>query len=244
MRKKPKAEVERRVKKAPVAAARAVPGPLPGAALGRPAAARAVARASSPTRPFCSWTSPSRPRRTAPSPRACGAQAPAREVKRTTRLRHPPTRSKLCPWATGRGHARGQIVQLDRRACCNDRPRMCSSFVHRLTADEFSEGSLAQRYRGQRCVRSARPPCMDGKDLLLGIRREHQEPSKARSAAACSSSNRFDRPLLSPVWSERSIRSRAPAIRLSAPTRASSRSEPHKILWMDAASGKALTAPH
>jgi multiple sugar transport system ATP-binding protein len=141
----------------------------------------------------------------------------------------------------------GQIVQLDTPSALYDRPAdvFVGSFIGSPPMN-----FLKARARNGTAVGEAfevpGPPGMDGKEMLLGIRPENirigEGPFRGRVLVVEPLGSHA---LLTVVVGNESIKVVAPAdTALRADEDLRLAPEPHKIRWMDAASGKALTAPH
>jgi len=141
----------------------------------------------------------------------------------------------------------GQIVQLDTPGALYDRPAdvFVGSFIGSPPMN-----FLKARARNGTAVGDAfevpGPPGMEGKELLLGIRPENirigEGPFRGRVLVVEPLGSHA---LLTVMVGNESIKVVAPAdTNLRADEELRLAPEPHKIRWMDAASGKALTAPH
>jgi multiple sugar transport system ATP-binding protein len=141
----------------------------------------------------------------------------------------------------------GQIVQLDTPSALYDRPAdvFVGSFIGSPPMN-----FLKARSRNGTAVGEAfevpGPPGMDGKEMLLGIRPENiktgEGPLRGRVLVVEPLGSHA---LLTVMVGAESIKVVAPAdTALRADEELRLAPEPHKIRWMDAASGKALTAPH
>jgi multiple sugar transport system ATP-binding protein len=141
----------------------------------------------------------------------------------------------------------GQIVQLDTPSALYDRPAdvFVGSFIGSPPMN-----FLKARARNGTVVGEAfevpGPPGMDGKEMLLGIRPENirigEGPFRGRVLVVEPLGSHA---LLTVMVGNESIKVVAPAdTALRADEELRLAPEPHKIRWMDAASGKALMAPH
>ena len=141
----------------------------------------------------------------------------------------------------------GQIVQLDTPSALYDRPAdvFVGSFIGSPPMN-----FLKARSRNGTAVAEAfevpGPTGMDGKEILLGIRPENirtgDGPLRGRVLVVEPLGSHA---LLTVMVGNESIKVVAPAdTTLRADEDVRLAPEPHKIRWMDAASGKALTAPH
>ena len=141
----------------------------------------------------------------------------------------------------------GQIVQLDTPSALYDRPAdvFVGSFIGSPPMN-----FLKARSRNGTAVGDAfevpGPPGMDGKELLLGIRPENikigEGPFRGRVLVVEPLGSHA---LLTVMVGNESIKVVAPAdTTLRADEELRLAPEPHKVRWMDAASGKALMAPH
>jgi len=141
----------------------------------------------------------------------------------------------------------GQIVQLDTPSALYDRPAdvFVGSFIGSPPMN-----FLKCRARNGTAVGDAfevpGPPGMDGKEMLLGIRPENirtgEGPFRGRVLVVEPLGSHA---LLTVMVGKDSIKVVAPAdTTLRADEELRLAPEPHKIRWMDAASGKALMAPH
>jgi multiple sugar transport system ATP-binding protein len=140
----------------------------------------------------------------------------------------------------------GQIVQLDTPSALYDRPAdvFVGSFIGSPPMN-----FLRCRARNGTAVGEAfevpGPPGMDGKEMLLGIRPENirigEGPLRGRVLVVEPLGSHA---LLTVMVGNESIKVVAPAdTALRADEELRLAPEPHKVRWMDAASGKALTAP-
>jgi multiple sugar transport system ATP-binding protein len=140
----------------------------------------------------------------------------------------------------------GQIVQLDTPSALYDRPAdvFVGSFIGSPPLN-----FLKSRARNGTAVGDAfevpGPPGMDGKEMLLGIRPENirigEGPFRGRVLVVEPLGSHA---LLTVMVGNESIKVVAPAdTALRADEELRLAPEPHKIRWMDAASGKALAAP-
>ena len=141
----------------------------------------------------------------------------------------------------------GQIVQLDTPSALYDRPAdvFVGSFIGSPPMN-----FLKARSRNSTAVGDAfevpGPPGMDGKEMLLGIRPENikigEGPFRGRVLVVEPLGSHA---LLTVMVGNESIKVVAPAdTTLRADEELRLAPEPHKVRWMDAASGKALAAPH
>jgi multiple sugar transport system ATP-binding protein len=141
----------------------------------------------------------------------------------------------------------GQIVQLDTPSALYDRPAdvFVGSFIGSPPMN-----FLKCRARNGTAVGDGfevpGPPGMDGKEMLLGIRPENirtgDGPLRGRVLVVEPLGSHA---LLTVMVGNESIKVVAPAdTALRADEELRLAPEPHKVRWMDAASGKALAAPH
>ena len=141
----------------------------------------------------------------------------------------------------------GQIVQLDTPSALYDRPAdvFVGSFIGSPPMN-----FLKARARNGTAVGEAfevpGPAGMDGKEMLLGIRPENirigEGPLRGRVLVVEPLGSHA---LLTVMVGNESIKVVAPAdTALRADEELRLAPEPHKVRWMDAASGKALVAPH
>ena len=249
MRKKPKAEVERRVKEGAALLQLEpfldrYPAQLSGGQRQRVAVARAVVT-DAPVllmdEPLSNLDALLRLHARAELKRLHG------EVRRTTVY---VTHDQIEALSMGDRIAvmrEGQIVQLDTPSALYDRPAdvFVGSFIGSPPMN-----FLKCRARNGTAVSDAfevqGPPGMDGKELLLGIRPENirtgDGPFRGRVLVVEPLGSHA---LLTVMVGNESIKVVAPAdTDLRADQELRLAPEPHKIRWMDAASGKALTAPH
>jgi multiple sugar transport system ATP-binding protein len=249
MRKKPKAEVERRVKEGAALLQLEpyldrYPAQLSGGQRQRVAVARAIVT-DAPVllmdEPLSNLDALLRLHARAELKRLHG------EVKRTTVY---VTHDQIEALSMGDRIAvmrEGQIVQLDTPSALYDRPAdvFVGSFIGSPPMN-----FLKARSRNGTAVSEAfevpGPPGMDGKDLLLGIRPENiktgEGPLRGRVLVVEPLGSHA---LLTVMVGNESIKVVAPAdTALRADEEIRLAPEPHKVRWMDAASGKALTAPH
>ena len=249
MRKKPKAEVERRVKEGAALLQLEpyldrYPAQLSGGQRQRVAVARAVVT-DAPVllmdEPLSNLDALLRLHARAELKRLHG------EVRRTTVY---VTHDQIEALSMGDRIAvmrEGQIVQLDTPSALYDRPAdvFVGSFIGSPPMN-----FLKCRARNGTAVSEAfevqGPSGMDGKELLLGIRPENirtgEGPFRGRVLVVEPLGSHA---LLTVMVGNESIKVVAPAdTELRADQELRLSPEPHKIRWMDAASGKALTAPH
>jgi multiple sugar transport system ATP-binding protein len=249
MRKKPKAEVERRVKEGAALLQLEpfldrYPAQLSGGQRQRVAVARAIVT-DAPVllmdEPLSNLDALLRLHARAELKRLHG------EVKRTTVY---VTHDQIEALSMGDRIAvmrEGQIVQLDTPSALYDRPAdvFVGSFIGSPPMN-----FLKARSRNGTAVSDAfevpGPPGMDGKELLLGIRPENiktgEGPLRGRVLVVEPLGSHA---LLTVMVGNESIKVVAPAdTALRADEELRLAPEPHKVRWMDAASGKALTAPH
>jgi multiple sugar transport system ATP-binding protein len=249
MRKKPKAEVERRVKEGAALLQLEpfldrYPAQLSGGQRQRVAVARAIVT-DAPVllmdEPLSNLDALLRLHARAELKRLHG------EVKRTTVY---VTHDQIEALSMGDRIAvmrEGQIVQLDTPSALYDRPAdvFVGSFIGSPPMN-----FLKARSRNGTAVGDAfevpGPPGMDGKELLLGIRPENikigEGPVRGRVLVVEPLGSHA---LLTVMVGNESIKVVAPAdTTLRADEELRLAPEPHKVRWMDAASGKALMAPH
>jgi multiple sugar transport system ATP-binding protein len=249
MRKKPKAEVERRVKEGAALLQLEpfldrYPAQLSGGQRQRVAVARAIVT-DAPVllmdEPLSNLDALLRLHARAELKRLHG------EVKRTTVY---VTHDQIEALSMGDRIAvmrEGQIVQLDTPSALYDRPAdvFVGSFIGSPPMN-----FLKARSRNGTAVSDAfevpGPPGMDGKEILLGIRPENiktgEGPLRGRVIVVEPLGSHA---LLTVMVGNESIKVVAPAdTALRADEELRLAPEPHKVRWMDAASGKALTAPH
>ena len=249
MRKKPKAEVERRVKEGAALLQLEpfldrYPAQLSGGQRQRVAVARAIVT-DAPVllmdEPLSNLDALLRLHARAELKRLHG------EVKRTTVY---VTHDQIEALSMGDRIAvmrEGHIVQLDTPSALYDRPAdvFVGSFIGSPPMN-----FLKCRARNGTAVGEAfevpGPPGMDGKELLLGIRPENirtgDGPFRGRVLVVEPLGSHA---LLTVMVGNESIKVVAPAdTTLRADEELRLTPEAHKIRWMDAASGKALTAPH
>jgi multiple sugar transport system ATP-binding protein len=249
MRKKPKAEVERRVKEGAALLQLEpyldrYPAQLSGGQRQRVAVARAIVT-DAPVllmdEPLSNLDALLRLHARAELKRLHG------EVKRTTVY---VTHDQIEALSMGDRIAvmrEGQIVQLDTPSALYDRPAdvFVGSFIGSPPMN-----FLKARSRNGTAVAEAfevpGPTGMDGKEILLGIRPENirtgDGPLRGRVLVVEPLGSHA---LLTVMVGNESIKVVAPAdTTLRADEELRLAPEPHKIRWMDAASGKALTAPH
>jgi multiple sugar transport system ATP-binding protein len=249
MRKKPKAEVERRVKEGAALLQLEpfldrYPAQLSGGQRQRVAVARAIVT-DAPVllmdEPLSNLDALLRLHARAELKRLHG------EVKRTTVY---VTHDQIEALSMGDRIAvmrEGQIVQLDTPSALYDRPAdvFVGSFIGSPPMN-----FLKARSRNGTAVSDAfevpGPPGMDGKEILLGIRPENirtgEGPLRGRVLVVEPLGSHA---LLTVVVGNELIKVVAPAdTALRADEELRLAPEPHKVRWMDAASGKALTAPH
>ncbi len=249
MRKKPKAEVERRVKEGAALLQLEpyldrYPSQLSGGQRQRVAVARAIVT-DAPVllmdEPLSNLDALLRLHARAELKRLHG------EVKRTTVY---VTHDQIEALSMGDRIAvmrEGQIVQLDTPSALYDRPAdvFVGSFIGSPPMN-----FLKARSRNGTAVGEAfevpGPPGMDGKEILLGIRPENiktgEGPFRGRVLVVEPLGSHS---LLTVMVGNESIKVVAPAdTTLRADEELRLAPEPHKIRWMDAASGKALMAPH
>ncbi len=249
MRKKPKAEVERRVKEGAALLQLEpfldrYPAQLSGGQRQRVAVARAIVT-DAPVllmdEPLSNLDALLRLHARAELKRLHG------EVKRTTVY---VTHDQIEALSMGDRIAvmrEGQIVQLDTPSALYDRPAdvFVGSFIGSPPMN-----ILKARARNGTAVGDAfevpGPPGMDGKEMLLGIRPENikigEGPLRGRVLVVEPLGSHA---LLTVMVGNESIKVVAPAdTTLRADEELRLAPEPHKVRWMDAASGKALAAPH
>jgi multiple sugar transport system ATP-binding protein len=249
MRKKPKAEVERRVKEGAALLQLEpyldrYPAQLSGGQRQRVAVARAIVT-DAPVllmdEPLSNLDALLRLHARAELKRLHG------EVKRTTVY---VTHDQIEALSMGDRIAvmrEGEIVQLDTPSALYDRPAdvFVGSFIGSPPMN-----FLKARSRNGTAVSDAfevpGPPGMDGKEILLGIRPENirtgEGPLRGRVLVVEPLGSHA---LLTVMVGNESIKVVAPAdTALRADEELRLAPEPHKVRWMDAASGKALTAPH
>jgi multiple sugar transport system ATP-binding protein len=249
MRKKPKAEVERRVKEGAALLQLEpfldrYPAQLSGGQRQRVAVARAIVT-DAPVllmdEPLSNLDALLRLHARAELKRLHG------EVKRTTVY---VTHDQIEALSMGDRIAvmrEGQIVQLDTPSALYDRPAdvFVGSFIGSPPMN-----FLKARARNGTAVGDAfevpGPPGMDGKEMLLGIRPENikigEGPFRGRVLVVEPLGSHA---LLTVMVGNESIKVVAPAdTTLRADEELRLAPEPHKVRWMDAASGKALMAPH
>jgi len=249
MRKKPKAEVERRVKEGAALLQLEpfldrYPAQLSGGQRQRVAVARAIVT-DAPVllmdEPLSNLDALLRLHARAELKRLHG------EVKRTTVY---VTHDQIEALSMGDRIAvmrEGQIVQLDTPAALYDRPAdvFVGSFIGSPPMN-----FLKARARNGTAVGDAfevpGPLGMDGKEILLGIRPENiktgEGPLRGRVLVVEPLGSHA---LLTVMVGNESIKVVAPAdTTLRADEELRLAPEPHKVRWMDAASGKALAAPH
>ena len=249
MRKKPKAEVERRVKEGAALLQLEpfldrYPAQLSGGQRQRVAVARAIVT-DAPVllmdEPLSNLDALLRLHARAELKRLHG------EVKRTTVY---VTHDQIEALSMGDRIAvmrEGQIVQLDTPSALYDRPAdvFVGSFIGSPPMN-----FLKCRARNGTAVGDAfevpGPPGMDGKEMLLGIRPENirigEGPLRGRVLVVEPLGSHA---LLTVMVGNESIKVVAPAdTALRADEELRLAPEPHKVRWMDAASGKALAAPH
>ncbi len=249
MRKKPKAEVERRVKEGAALLQLEpfldrYPAQLSGGQRQRVAVARAIVT-DAPVllmdEPLSNLDALLRLHARAELKRLHG------EVKRTTVY---VTHDQIEALSMGDRIAvmrEGQIVQLDTPSALYDRPAdvFVGSFIGSPPMN-----FLKARARNGTAVGDAfevpGPPGMDGKEMLLGIRPENikigEGPLRGRVLVVEPLGSHA---LLTVMVGNESIKVVAPAdTTLRADEELRLAPEPHKVRWMDAASGKALAAPH
>jgi multiple sugar transport system ATP-binding protein len=248
MRKKPKAEVERRVKEGAALLQLEpfldrYPAQLSGGQRQRVAVARAIVT-DAPVllmdEPLSNLDALLRLHARAELKRLHG------EVKRTTVY---VTHDQIEALSMGDRIAvmrEGQIVQLDTPSALYDRPAdvFVGSFIGSPPMN-----FLKARARNGTAVGDAfevpGPPGMDGKEMLLGIRPENirigEGPFRGRVLVVEPLGSHA---LLTVMVGNESIKVVAPAdTALRADEELRLAPEPHKIRWMDSASGKALMAP-
>jgi len=249
MRKKPKAEVERRVKEGAALLQLEpfldrYPAQLSGGQRQRVAVARAIVT-DAPVllmdEPLSNLDALLRLHARAELKRLHG------EVKRTTVY---VTHDQIEALSMGDRIAvmrEGQIVQLDTPSALYDRPAdvFVGSFIGSPPMN-----FLKARARNGTAVGDAfevpGPPGMEGKEMLLGIRPENikigEGPFRGRVLVVEPLGSHA---LLTVMVGNESIKVVAPAdTTLRADEELRLAPEPHKVRWMDAASGKALAAPH
>ena len=141
----------------------------------------------------------------------------------------------------------GQIVQVDTPSVLYDRPAdvFVGSFIGSPPMN-FLKCRARNGTAWNDAFELPGPPGMDGKDLLLGIRPENirtgEGPLRGRVLVVEPLGSHA---LLTVQVGKDSIKVVAPAdTALRADEELRLAPEPHKIRWMDAASGRALTAPH
>ena len=141
----------------------------------------------------------------------------------------------------------GQIVQVDTPSVLYDRPAdvFVGSFIGSPPMN-FLKCRARNGTAWNDAFELPGPSGMDGKDLLLGIRPENirtgEGPLRGRVLVVEPLGSHA---LLTVQVGKDSIKVVAPAdTALRADEELRLAPEPHKIRWMDAASGRALTAPH
>jgi multiple sugar transport system ATP-binding protein len=141
----------------------------------------------------------------------------------------------------------GEIVQVDTPGVLYDRPAdvFVGSFIGSPPMN-FLKCRARNGTAQSDAFEVPGPPGMDGKELLLGIRPENiktgEGPLRGRVIVVEPLGSHA---LLTVQVGKESIKVVAPAdTALRADEELRLAPEPHKIRWMDAASGRAVTAPH